>query len=201
MNAEERQFEMARSLFREANDAFFLFDPVTQLVLDLNPAAQRLTGLEKHLACKMSLSELFFSKGSGDLDRLAMALNRTGFFHSREGYYLHKASAALPVNISVSRIHTEPEPVGLVVARDISDRKRALEALGQAEARYHSLAESTGVVGLGAGRQGGHCLAEPGVRDHYGLAAGRLDRPPVQRADSPRRHRRRDGSARAGHAR
>lgn len=49
MNAEERQFEIARSLFREANDAFFLFDPRTQLVVDLNPAAQRLTGLEKHL--------------------------------------------------------------------------------------------------------------------------------------------------------
>jgi len=147
MNAEERQFEIARSLFREANDAFFLFDPGTQLVVDLNPAAQRLTGLEKHLACTMSLRDLFFSSGSGDLDRLALALNRTGFFHSREGYYLRRTTgAALPVNISVSRIHTEPKPVGLVVARDISDRKRALEALEQAEARYNSLVESTGVV-------------------------------------------------------
>ncbi|MGD0044482.1 MAG: PAS domain-containing protein, partial [Isosphaeraceae bacterium] len=62
MNAEERQFEIARSLFREANDAFFLFDPGTQLVVDLNPAAQRLTGLEKHLACTMSLRDLFFSR-------------------------------------------------------------------------------------------------------------------------------------------
>ncbi len=147
MNAEERQFEIARCLFREANDAFFLFDPTTQRVVDLNPAAQRLTGLEKHRACTMSLGDLFFSRGSGDLDRLAQALNHTGFFHSREGYYLRRAcSSALPVNISVSRIHTEPEPVGLVVARDISDRKRALEALEQAEARYNSLVESTGVV-------------------------------------------------------
>ncbi len=95
----------------------------------------------------MSLPELFISKVSVDLDRLAMALDRTGFFHSREGYYLRRASgAALPVNISVSRIHIEPEPVGLVVARDISHRKRALEALQQAEARYNSLVESTGVV-------------------------------------------------------
>ncbi len=147
MNAEERQFEIARSLFREANDAFFLFDPRTQLVVDLNPAAQRLTGLEKHHACTMSLGDLFFSRGAGEFDQLTLALNRTGFFHSREGYYLRRASSsALPVNISVSRIHTEPEPVGLVVARDISDRKRALEALEQAEARYNSLVESTGVV-------------------------------------------------------
>ena len=123
MNAEDRQFEIARSLFREANDGFFLFDPKTQMVIDLNPAAQRLTGLEKPQACKLSLSDLFFSSGSGDLDRLALALNRTGFFHSREGYSLRRASSVpLPVNISVSRIHTEPEPVGLVVVRDISER-------------------------------------------------------------------------------
>ncbi len=106
-----------------------------------------MTGLDRQQACTKSLRDLFFSRGSGDLDRLALALNRTGFFHSREGYTLQKASGgSLPVNISVSRIHTEPEPVGLVVARDISERKQAFEALQQAEARYNSLVESTGVV-------------------------------------------------------
>ena len=75
------------------------------------------------------------------------ALARTGFFHPREGYYLRRASrTSLPVNVSVSRIHTDPEPVGLVVARDISDRKQAEEALKQVEARYTSLVASTGVM-------------------------------------------------------
>ena len=90
MNAEDRQFEIARSLFREANDAFFLFDPETQIVVDLNPAAQRLTGLEKHAACTMSLGDLFESTSPDGLDRLVQALNRTGFFHSREGYFLRQ---------------------------------------------------------------------------------------------------------------
>ena len=45
MNSSDRHFEFARSLFREANDAFFLFNPVTQAIVDLNPAALRLTGL------------------------------------------------------------------------------------------------------------------------------------------------------------
>jgi PAS domain S-box-containing protein len=147
MNVEDRHYVIARSLFREANDAFFLFDPESLAVVDLNPAAQRLTGLEKHEACEMNLGELFESLGPGGLDRLAVALNRTGFFHSREGYFLRKASGkALPVNISVSRIHTEPEPIGLIVARDVSDRKRAEEALRRVQARYTSLVESTGVV-------------------------------------------------------
>ena len=116
MNAEDRHFEIARSLFREANDAFFLFKPGSQIVLDLNPAALRMTGMEKRVACTLSLSDLFSSNGPEDLQPLAKALNRTGFFHSREGYFLRRATGRpLPVNVSVSLIHTEPEPIGLVV--------------------------------------------------------------------------------------
>jgi PAS domain S-box-containing protein len=147
MNAEERQMEIARCLFREANDAFFLFDLESLQVVDLNPAAQRLTGLEKHAACTMGLGDLFASASVNGLDRLVDALDRTGFFHSREGYYLRRTSGPpLPVNLSTSRIHTEPQPIGLVVARDISDRKQVEEELRQAEARYRSLIDSTGVV-------------------------------------------------------
>ena len=147
MNPADRHFEIGRSLFREANDAFFLFDPRTRMIVDLNPAALRLTGLEKDAACSMRLEELFSGSGPGGLEALTEALARTGFFHSREGYFLRRASKSdLPVNVSVSRIHTEPEPVGLVVARDISDRKQAEEALKQVEARYNSLVASTGVM-------------------------------------------------------
>jgi PAS domain S-box-containing protein len=147
MNPADRHAEISRSLFREANDAFFLFDPLTQMIVDLNPTALRLTGLEKDAACSMRLDELFAAAGAGGLEGLTQALARTGFFHSREGYFLKRASQSdLPVNLSVSRIHTEPQPVGLVVARDISERKQAEEALKQAEIRYKSLIASTGVM-------------------------------------------------------
>jgi PAS domain S-box-containing protein len=147
MNTASRHFEIGRSLFREANDAFFLFDPVTLQIVDLNPAALRLSGLEKLEACSMKLDDLFFSQAADGLEALTDALARTGYFHPREGYFLRRASKTpLPVNVSVSRIHTDPEPVGLVVARDISDRKQAEEALKQVEARYNSLVASTGVM-------------------------------------------------------
>ena len=147
MNPADRHFEISRSLFREANDAFFLFDPQTQMIVDLNPAALRLTGLEKDAACTMRLEELFAGSTPGGLDALTQALARTGFFHSREGYFLQRPSKGpLPVNLSVSRIHTEPEPVGLIVARDVSDRKKAEEALKQIETRYNGLIASTGVM-------------------------------------------------------
>jgi two-component system CheB/CheR fusion protein len=147
MNPAANHVQLSRSLFREANDAFFLFDPHTQLIVDLNPAALRLTGLEKDSACSMRLDELFSGSAPGGLEKLTQALARTGFFHSREGYFLKTRSRSdLPVNLSVSRIHTEPEPVGLVVARDISERKQAEQVLKQVEARYNSLIASTGVM-------------------------------------------------------
>ncbi len=46
MDADQHQ-EIARCLFRESNDALFLFDPDTHQVIDLNPVALRLTGFEK----------------------------------------------------------------------------------------------------------------------------------------------------------
>lgn len=147
MNIEERQTEIARSLFREATDAFFLFDPESQRVVDLNPAAQRLSGLEKRAACAKTLRDLFFSASSDGIEKLLESLDQTSFFHSREGYFLQRTTGApLSVNISTCRIHTQPDPIGLVVARDVSDRKRAEEELRQAEARYKSLVDLTGVV-------------------------------------------------------
>jgi PAS domain S-box-containing protein len=162
MNTEDRHIEIARSLFREANDAFFLFDPRSRMVIDLNPAAQRLTGLQKHEARTMRLEELFDPSGLTRIDALALALTRTDFFHSREGYLLRrKQRDALPVNLSVSRIHTAPETLGLIVVRDVSDRKRSEEALRQVEARYNSLVACTGVVLWETDDQGIHISLSP----------------------------------------
>jgi PAS domain S-box-containing protein len=147
MSPANRHFEIGRSLFREANDAFFLFDPPTRTIVDLNPAALRLTGLDKDAACTMHLEDLFATGTSSGLEAITDALDRTGFFHSREGYILRRASRPdLPVNISVTRIHTEPDAVGLIVVRDISERKQAEDALRQIETRYKSLVASTGVI-------------------------------------------------------
>src|SRR4051794_4129494 len=108
-----RHQEISRCLFRESNDALFLFDPKDDRVLDVNPAALRLTGLGKEAACTLLIRDLFSGTEVGSLDRLIDAYRLTGFYHSREGYFLARASGEpIPVNLSVSRIHTMPEPMG-----------------------------------------------------------------------------------------
>jgi PAS domain S-box-containing protein len=122
----DRDREIARSLFLESNDGLFLFDPDDQKLVDLNPAALRMTGFDRKSALGMPLTDLFLSNDPEYLDRLITACTKTQFFHSREDYFLRRLEgSALAVNISLSRIHTKPRPLGLAVVRDVSDRRRA----------------------------------------------------------------------------
>ncbi|RUL87377.1 ATP-binding protein [Tautonia sociabilis] len=126
----ERHEEIARCLFRESNDALFIFDPRDHRVIDANPAALRLTGFERKPLLRMRVWDLFRGAEPGIVDQLIEAYQISWFYHSREGISLsRKAGEPIPVNVTVSRIHTRPDPMGLVVARDISDRKQAQEAL------------------------------------------------------------------------
>ncbi len=144
---EARHQEIARCLFRESNDALFLFDPRDHRVLDINPVAQRLTGLDKTAACALRVWQLFSSADGRGIAELVDAYQKTGFFHSREGFVLNReGEEPLPVNVSVSRMHTEPAPMGLVVARDISERLRAQDELRASERRFRSLVETARVL-------------------------------------------------------
>ena len=116
MNTDRHQ-EIAFCLFRESNDALFLFDPSDDRVVEVNPTAIRMTGFDRGSISGFRVWDLFSSDDADGVRRLTVAYTKTGLFHSREGYHLRKASGhAIPVNVSVSRIHTRPEPLGLVVA-------------------------------------------------------------------------------------
>ncbi len=125
-----RQLEIARCLFRESNDALLVFDPGDLRVVDLNPAALRLTGLDRREALALRLTDLIVADAPEALDRLVEANRDTTFFHSQEGYsVVRQEGAPIPVNVSVTRVHVEPAPLGLAVVRDVSERRRAQETL------------------------------------------------------------------------
>jgi PAS domain S-box-containing protein len=127
-----RHEEIAHSLFRESNDAFILFNPTDNRVVDLNPAALRLTGYERKAALGILVTDLLHSDDPNGVRNLIEAYRKTGFFHSREGYQLKRPDGTpLAVNVSVTRIHTSPDPLGLAVIRDISERRKAQELLEQ----------------------------------------------------------------------
>ena len=138
----ERDVEIALCVFREANDALIVFDPGDRRVVDLNPAALRLTGFERKAALALKIADLLSSPDPNHFNRLIAACQRTGFFHSQEGYFLSRRDGPpIPVNVSVSRIHTAPDPLGLAMIRDVSERKKVEIELGRAREELESRVE------------------------------------------------------------
>jgi len=125
--------ELAQTLFEEIGDALLLFDPQTEVVLEANPMTQRLTRFSDEALVGKTLSALFRSEVQGGLDNLRRSLRMTQTFHSQEGFLLARVDGSwLPVNLTITRLHHRAKPLGLLLARDVSERKRALAAMRQA---------------------------------------------------------------------
>ncbi len=69
--------ELAQTLFEEIGDAAFIADPRTMRVLDVNPMAQRLTGLARADLMRLPLDRLFRSDDDGGLAHLQRTTSAT----------------------------------------------------------------------------------------------------------------------------
>lgn len=136
--------ELAQTLFEEAGDALFLFEPNTEQVLDTNPMAQRLSGFARQDMLRMPITYLFRSEATGGLQRLRQAYRKTGLFHSQEGFLLRHFNDGtwIPVNLSVTRLHTEGDTLGLITARDLREQREAESRLRAKDAELRRLLAS-----------------------------------------------------------
>lgn len=116
--------ELARTLFEEMADALILFDPETEMPLDVNPMMQKLTKLPRQELLSRELSFFLRAENGRRLDEMQYAIRNTTFFHSQEGFLLRETlmDRWRPVNITVTRLHALERPLGLLVVRDISSR-------------------------------------------------------------------------------
>lgn len=145
MNTDYRN-DLARALFEEAGDALFLFDPETDQLLDINPMAARLCGLPRDELMRRPATSLFRLDNSPPLAtrRLQRAGQETGIFHSQEGFSLCTADPAVwtPVNLTITRLHVKPRPLGLITARDIREHREAHIKLKRVEAELRRVLSS-----------------------------------------------------------
>jgi two-component system sensor histidine kinase/response regulator len=137
--------DLARALFEEAGDALFLFDPDTDQLLDVNPVAQRLTGIPRPNLLRLPATSLFrVEAGRQPEQHLRSASQQTGIFHSQEGYSLRTAQKDVwvPVNLTITRLHVKPKPLGLITARDIRAHREAHTRLQKVEAELRQVLSS-----------------------------------------------------------
>src|SRR5688572_22540339 len=136
--------ELAQTLFEEAGDALFLFDPESENILDTNPMAQRLTGWGRRELLRMQITYLFRSEAQGGMTRLRNAFRKTGLFHSQEGFFLRREREGswLPVNLTITRLHTELRTLGLITARDMTEQREAQALLKEKETELRRVLSS-----------------------------------------------------------
>lgn len=128
------QGELALCIFEESNDAFIVFDPQTGQIVEVNSTAQRLTKLRRRQLIDRSIRDVVLSDRDDGLSTLLKETSETGFYQVRDGYYLSDGdSQQVPVSITVSRLHVEPRPLALIIAHDLTKRRRLQSELRELE--------------------------------------------------------------------
>ncbi|HJZ59089.1 MAG TPA: PAS domain-containing protein, partial [Gemmataceae bacterium] len=142
---QQDQAELARALFEELGDALLLLDPETDRLIEVNPVVSRLTGFTRTEVLAFPATYLFRFESAGGLQRLRGAFSKTMVFHNQDGFLLRTKEDRVwvPVNLTVSRLHVAPRPLGLIIARDDRDRRTALAQARRVEAELRMVLASS----------------------------------------------------------
>ena len=129
---QERE-RLFRTVFENSPDAIFIED-LEGNVLDANPAACRLHGLSHDQLVGMNVSALVPPDYRGSVADPGQLVDG-----EVEGFSLGADGRRIPVSIRTSGITYMGRAALLLQVRDISERRRAEEALRESESRYRLL--------------------------------------------------------------
>ena len=171
---ERRQAEQAlreseerfRIFVEHAADSFYLLDLNGRLV-DVNSAACTSLGYTREELLSLSVPDIDVDFPA---DKLADFLGNLteGEAVTVEGKQKRKDGSTFPVELRVGRLGTEMQPMILALARDITERRQAEEALHKSEEKYRKIFENVRDVYYQTGYDGTITEISPSIERHSG---------------------------------
>jgi PAS domain S-box-containing protein len=131
----EEKLQLFRNLIDKSNDAIFVNDPDTGLILDVNEKACNCLGYTREELMKMHV----FDFETKLLDHFSWRKHieevKKKSFMMLEGQLKRKDGSIFPVETNVNIIVLESKSYMIAMVRDITKRKKAQEELRKSEAR------------------------------------------------------------------
>ncbi|MGH9804980.1 MAG: PAS domain S-box protein, partial [Candidatus Acidiferrales bacterium] len=128
--------------FRSTPDAMSISRQRDGVLIEVNEAFERLSGYRRGEVLGKTPIELNLWDDPGERGRLMPRLLREGRLAEQEVRFRSRGGELRICLVSAEMITLGAEPCILTIARDISDSKRAEEALRESEERYRLLFES-----------------------------------------------------------
>jgi len=131
--------EKFRQVVSTTTDAIMLFDAETRRFIEVNKACEKLYGYSREEFLKLRQKDVTAEPAESDASIKKTLEGKLGSIPLR--YHKKKDGTVFPVEISASVFELAGREVLCGVVRDITDRKRAEDALRQSENKYKDLVE------------------------------------------------------------
>ena len=174
--SERKQAEVAmkeselwnKEIFDGSRDAFFIVGPNTHFV-DVNNAAASLTGYSKDELLKMTIPDLHEEKDLGAYNKFFKRI-MGGESITSEARLLRKDGTKVDTEFSNKRILIGSVSYMHTIARNVTERKQAEEALKESEEQYRSIFNSSTDAIFVLDKKGRIVDANPEVFKIYGYS-------------------------------
>ena len=145
--------ERFHKIFDHSNDAIFVLDPEADEILDVNSKACSMLGYSREELLSMPITAIHPNE-MPELLAFARSVFKKGSGWTNELTCLTKTGNTLPAEISASVIDISERTYMIALVRDITDRKRAEEALQRySEDLERQVTERTAQLGRSEERQ------------------------------------------------
>ena len=135
----EAGLRLFRTLIDQSNDAVEVIDPETLRFLDVNEKACKDLGYTREELLALTVFDIDPNVDASCRTEVVERLRRAGYV-VKEAVHRRKDGTTFPVETSLKYVEVDRSYV-VAVSRDISDRKKAEEALREGEDRYRDLVE------------------------------------------------------------